>query len=580
MTGSQKQPDKVQKMFLSGIILSEEETYMSEYLGFNPTSKEDYYFISYNSDDSERLTGLLSLLNSSGVNLWYDYGLNYGDEKWRTQIGIKIENCQAMLLFVTKNMFSKPDTYVKTEYRIAKNKCKKKIYVIILESIDDSDVPYSMYDWWVDITDMQCLEAWKYSDATSVLKEIYRMLGKTITSPAERAFINNKELPVSIQAKNTDDICISNADDDSSVAVYRAAEMLIKLEDSYQNNPRHIFVFNELEQAYRDKSYTVRFTENMQNEGGISNCDIVQYFTFFESLYRAIKNGILTIEDVDDCFADRFFKFVHNPYIQENELYLVPSTYVNIFELYTIWKKYHLINLSSPSKIISFLKNEIPDYYLDKKTYTQDIWDIEKRNILERRFHFVNLSQHSSAEGYSEFVLKRLFPRELRNVIKLQNDIIEELEDDSLFVETTKQEYIESMLIDFCYGLYDKDTLVAVCIIVLNRETDRNLIMDFDSVISEKNQTQMSFIDCITFDTIQVSKEYRGFGIQKFFLSLAENLCYMLNSKCIMASVSPQNKYSKNNFMKFGYSVLTTKNINKGMYHNKERDIVIKYIKS
>ena len=70
---------------------------MSEYLGFDPTKEANYYFVSYNSGDSERLTGLLTKLNDSGIPLWYDYGLNYGDEEWRIQIGEKIDASQGLI---------------------------------------------------------------------------------------------------------------------------------------------------------------------------------------------------------------------------------------------------------------------------------------------------------------------------------------------------------------------------------------------------------------------------------------------------------------------------------------------------
>lgn len=544
---------------------------MSEYLGFYPTQDKDYYFVSYNSDDSERLTGLVSRISSSGIPLWYDYGIEYDETDWIKQIGEKIDHCKGMILFISKNLFSKSDTFVKLEYDYAKNK-HKQIYVVLMESIDySSDVPFPMYPWWNDIGKRQCLEAWKYSDAVGVLKEVYRMLGKHIP---DSKTLNTMDVSLPVTGK---EIGLSNDKPSEIIASkYQACDILIKLENSYQSNPRHIFVFNELEQAYRDDTYRIRFTGMNISEDGISNADLVLYFTFFEGLYRVIKNGILTIEDIDDCFSDRFFKYLHNQYVQENELYIVPSTYVNIFELYTLWKKHHLINLSSPSRIISFLNNEIPDYYLDRRTYLQDVWDIGKRKALERRFQFVNLSRHSSSAGYTEFVMRRLFPRDLGKVVKLQNDVIEELEDDSLFVETTKQEYLESMLIDFCYGLFDNDSLVAVCIIVLNRETDRNLVYSLDNSNNESNQKQLSFVDAITFDTIQVKKNYRGFGIQKFFLSVAENLCSMLNAKCIIASVSPQNFHSKTNFVRFGYSVQTTKRLAKGVYHNKERNIMIK----
>ena len=351
---------------------------MSEFLGFYPTQDKDYYFVSYNSDDSERLTGLVSRISSSGIPLWYDYGIDYDETDWINAIGEKIDHCKGMILFISKNLFFKPETFVKMEYDYARNK-HKQIYVVLMESLDYSgDIPFSMYPWLNDIKKRQCLEAWKYSDVVGVLKEVYRMLREKVPDNNILYSSNNSEA-TSIQESD-----ISKNDHGITVAVskYHACDILIKLESSYQSNPRHIYVFNELEQAYRDDTYKVKYTRMNLAEEGISNADIVLYFTFFESLYRVIKNGILTVDDVDDCFSDRFFKFIHNQYIQENELYIVPSTYVNIFELYALWKKHHLINLSSPSRIIAFLDNEIPDYYLDRKTYLHDIWDIGKRKAL------------------------------------------------------------------------------------------------------------------------------------------------------------------------------------------------------
>lgn len=541
---------------------------MSEYLGFEPTKAEKYYFISYNSDDSERVTGLLSLLNEVGFPIWYDYGLEPGSDEWEAQLADRIGNCQAFVMLITKNLFLKK-SYVKIEYKLAK-RFNKKIYSVILEPIDDDDIPEKMAPWWEEFTEFQCFEAFKYTNEIGVIKGFYRTVGVDMPKSAEKTISDILQKKVQYMNVKNDELSES----------YYACKMLTGLEGLFQSNPRHVFVFNELDQLSRDDEYVTKFTGNSRSENGISNCDIVLYFTFFESLYRAIKHNIISVEDIDDCFADRFFKFIHNQYIQENELYIVPGTYVNIFELYSIWKKYHVVNLISPRKIISFLKNEIPDYYLDNRLYLQEVLETNERNVLEKRFRYVNLSRKNIAFGYKEFVLKRLFPSDLRSVTKLQNDIISSLADDDLYVESTKAEYLESMLIDFCYGLFDKDILVAVCIIVLNRETERNLIVEFAQDIASSETGDISYVDGITFDTIQVSKNYRGFGIQKFFLTLTENLCSMLRAKYILASVSPQNIYSMNNFTQLGYSVLKNLRMTKGMYDNKERNILVKCIQN
>lgn len=74
---------------------------MSEYLGFKPTTRPNYFFVSYNSEDCVRVGKVASQLFHADVPLWYDYGLEYG-EKWETQISGKIKDTQAMLLFLQK----------------------------------------------------------------------------------------------------------------------------------------------------------------------------------------------------------------------------------------------------------------------------------------------------------------------------------------------------------------------------------------------------------------------------------------------------------------------------------------------
>jgi len=51
---------------------------MATYLGFDPTAKDDYLFISYNSEDCDRISKVLQGLPENDVPLWYDYGIEYG----------------------------------------------------------------------------------------------------------------------------------------------------------------------------------------------------------------------------------------------------------------------------------------------------------------------------------------------------------------------------------------------------------------------------------------------------------------------------------------------------------------------
>ena len=68
---------------------------MSCYLGFTPTADPNYYFVSYNSEDADRVGLIAQRLCRSDVPLWYDYGLEYG-EKWEGQISGRLKDAQAV----------------------------------------------------------------------------------------------------------------------------------------------------------------------------------------------------------------------------------------------------------------------------------------------------------------------------------------------------------------------------------------------------------------------------------------------------------------------------------------------------
>ncbi len=72
-------------------------------------------------------------------------------------------------------------------------------------------------------------------------------------------------------------------------------------------------------------------------------------------------------------------------------------------------------------------------------------------------------------------LIKRLFPRDLKRVLELQNKITSEIDNVDIFKYSSEEEFLESMLIDCCYGLFGGKELVALCIGVMNRESPRNL---------------------------------------------------------------------------------------------------------
>ncbi len=101
---------------------------MSVFLGFQPTKSREYYFVSYNNEDATRVGSIAKALSESGVNLWYDHGIEYGDN-WEPTITEKILNAKAIILFFTKGILPKSNSYVQKEYKIATQHYDKKIYL-------------------------------------------------------------------------------------------------------------------------------------------------------------------------------------------------------------------------------------------------------------------------------------------------------------------------------------------------------------------------------------------------------------------------------------------------------------------
>ena len=148
---------------------------MSNYLGFQPTTSSTYYFVSYNNEDADRISKLVCGIKDAGVPLWYDYGLEYGEE-WARQINEKIANAQAVILFFTKGILRKDKSYVKKEYKIAKT-LEKKIFVLFIDEVSKKDVSIENVDWWVDIVEGQGINAYKSNSIKEIVQETKRALG-------------------------------------------------------------------------------------------------------------------------------------------------------------------------------------------------------------------------------------------------------------------------------------------------------------------------------------------------------------------------------------------------------------------
>lgn len=130
---------------------------MANNFGFMPVIEGERYFISYKSDDAERVGEITRKLNEMGVPMWYDYGIQKG-KIWEREINRHIRDSEAFVMFVTKALFSAKDTYVQKEFTLA-TMYGKKTYIVWLDDIDPfarpGDVVDDLKTWYVDVDKLQ-----------------------------------------------------------------------------------------------------------------------------------------------------------------------------------------------------------------------------------------------------------------------------------------------------------------------------------------------------------------------------------------------------------------------------------------
>ncbi len=148
---------------------------MSEYLGFEPSKNPVYFFVSYNSEDKNSVGNIAKTMMHSGINLWYDFGIDYGN-KWEAIITQKIKDSQGVILFFTKGILLKDDSYVQKEYKIAKF-LKRKIYVVLIDKISAEDIPVEKISWWIDICDNQTVNLFESKDIYAMIERLSMLLG-------------------------------------------------------------------------------------------------------------------------------------------------------------------------------------------------------------------------------------------------------------------------------------------------------------------------------------------------------------------------------------------------------------------
>ena len=321
-------------------------------------------------------------------------------------------------------------------------------------------------------------------------------------------------------------------------------EMLINLNNYFHDSDRLMKVYAALDNAYLWGKNDEEVWE------GVEDSDVQFFCTFFENLSLLVKHKISRIQDLDDLFGYRFFLFMNNPHVQEKYILTTSSSFTNLFELYELWMDYRdEKNRVKEVHPVVGKKFRFTKEYLKEKVYLVD------NGVDKTLYQTLNIKD-------KEIKIRDVWFDEIHSVIKLQKLVHENMSDKDLYVDTTREELIESLHLDYVIGAYEGDKLVGIATFIDARNTSRNLGKKFGGKPNE----------CYTFDAVFVHPEYRGLGLQRAFIELAKKQAVIDGASSIWTTVASANEHSYNNFTQLGFEPYK-KDVK--MYGDHIRDVLI-----
>ncbi|MGL5379139.1 GNAT family N-acetyltransferase [Clostridium sp.] len=149
-----------------------------------------------------------------------------------------------------------------------------------------------------------------------------------------------------------------------------------------------------------------------------------------------------------------------------------------------------------------------------------------------------------------EIRLKVLDLTYIDEIMKLQEDIINGLEDKQLYASTEKEEFIEYIN---SYGkiigyVNEEGKLIAMGVYAKKGYDKGNYGYDID--IQGEDLLKVGQIESTV-----VRPEYRGNRLQKIICDILEKIAIEDGVKTLCATASPYNEFSVNTFIKLGYEI-------------------------
>lgn len=141
---------------------------------------------------------------------------------------------------------------------------------------------------------------------------------------------------------------------------------------------------------------------------------------------------------------------------------------------------------------------------------------------------------------------------ELTEIVSLQDNVYNSVTEKKTFVYSTQEELHASLESDVCIGGYHQSNLIAFTLMVSNADSPRNLGFYL-------NYSREQCLKCVTYDTTFIQPEYKGYGLQRLFISLKDATAKELGANEALATVSPDNMTSLNNLLASGFEIADEK---------------------
>lgn len=165
----------------------------------------------------------------------------------------------------------------------------------------------------------------------------------------------------------------------------------------------------------------------------------------------------------------------------------------------------------------------------------------------------VNNIEHSpiiaceKAKNGEKLILTKLTLRDIEDIMKLQDKVSHALLNKETYVCSSKEEFEQVIQNNGLLGYKTEDQkLVALGAYMSHGHDPHNYGYDL-----EFNEDKLLAVGQI--ESTIVDPEYRGNGLQKKLCEVLEILAREEQKSYIMATVSPMNPYSLNNFLALGY---------------------------